>query len=530
MRRVLRPPQPRRRRGNQTLGPATHPTTRRHRTPAGPIPTFALVSVLPARTMNAPRLPGTAAKPRPPRSSALRAPTRRAFLRQAATAAGALALPCFVPASARGAGGLVSPNDRIQVAVIGLGAMGMGHLRLLLGRSETQVLAVCDVDRTRRDEGVRLAHQAYAAARTAGTYRGCDGYNDFREILARPDIDAVVIVTPDHWHSLMSAEAARAGKDIYCEKPVSLTLDEGRRLVEAVRRYGRVFQTGTQYRSIPVIRQVCDFVRAGGLGKLRGVYTIWMKSQVPTVGPSWMPLDPALPEQPTPDGLDWDLWVGPAPYRAYHSAYHRNPSPGVVPWVFCDAFGAGAVTGYHSHAADVIQYALGHETGGPVEIIHPSSGRYPTLTCRYADGTLLHHLEHWGQAKSLYHAVPDHVRLEGLFGGLFVGERGWVTSMSAAGQIEVGPRELAAELNLPTRGVNIGSNNHHRNWFDCLRTRALPCAHEEIGHRSAALGHLVNLTYTVGRSLAWDLDREEFAADPEANRLRRRALREPWRF
>lgn len=455
---------------------------------------------------------------------------RRTFLRSATAAAGGLAFPWLLPAAARGAGGLRPPSERINVGIIGLGAMGNGHLHLLLGRSETQVLAVCDVDRTRRDAGVQAAHNAYAAARAAGTYRGCAGYNDFREILARDDIDAVVIVTPDHWHSYIAAEAARAGKDIYCEKPVSLTIDEGRRLVEAVRRYGRIFQTGTQYRSIPVIGKICEFVRRGGLGKLKGVYTIWMKTQVPTLGPSPVPLDPILPEEPTPEGLDWNLWVGPAPYRAYNRAYHRNPSPGVVPWVFCDAFGAGAVTGYHSHAADVIQYAIGHEIGAPVEIIHPSSGRFPTLTCRYADGTLLHHLEHWGQAKSLYHAVPDHVRLEGLFGGLFVGERGWVTSMSAAGPIELGPPELAVEIGLPNRGVPIGSNTHHRNWFDCLRSRALPSAHEEIGHRSASLGHLVGISGALGRSLVWDPVREEFENDETANRLRRRTPREPWRF
>lgn len=457
-------------------------------------------------------------------------PSRRAFLSRAAGVAAGCAVPMILPGSVLGANGAVPPNERLQVGVIGLGAMGSGHLHVLLGRSETQVLAVCDVDKTRRDAGVQRANQAYAAARGAGTYAGCAGYNDYRDVLARDDIDAVVIVTPDHWHSLMSADAARAGKDIYCEKPVSLTLDEGRRLVEAVRRYGRVFQTGTQYRSIPVIRRVCEFVRGGGLGKLKAVYTIWMKSHIPTLAPSFVPRDPELPEEPLPEGLDWNLWVGPATYRGYNRAYHRNPSPGVVPWVFCEAFGAGAVTGYHSHAADVIQYAIGHETGSPVEIIHPSSGRYPTLTCRYADGTLVHHLEHWGQAKSLYQAVPSHVRLEGLFGGLFVGERGWVTSMSASGDIEVGPPELASALGLRSRGVPIGSNTHHRNWFDCVRSRALPSAHEEIGHRSAAMGHLVTLAYALGRSLTWDPAREEFAGDPEANRLRRRALREPWRF
>lgn len=457
--------------------------------------------------------------------------SRRVFLRQAVVAAGALGSgPWLVPARVFGAGGAAPPSERINVGLIGRGLMGRGHLHVLLGRQETQVLAVCDVDRTRCEEGRRIADQTYAALRSKGSYRGCAAYNDYRELLARPDIDAVVIATPDHWHSLQSIDAARAGKDVYCEKPVSLTIQEGRELVQAIRRHGRVFQTGTQYRSIPTIRAVCEFVRRGGLGRLKGVFTIWGQYDIPTVGRSFVPLDPPLPAEPVPEELDWDLWVGPARWRPYNSAYHRNPPPGVVPWVFCEAFGAGPVTGYHSHAADVIQYALGQETSGPVEILHPSDGGFPTLTCRYADGTLLHHVEAWDQVKRLYQAVPANARLEGLFGGLFVGERGWITSMSAAGPIEVHPPELLEELKLTTRQVNIGANNHHANWFECLRTRRQPSSHEEIGHRSASLGHLVTIAYKLGRSLRWDPAKEEFVGDDEANRLRARALRAPWRL
>jgi hypothetical protein len=429
----------------------------------------------------------------------------------------------------RGGDGSAPPSERITVGLIGRGLMGSGHLRVFLGRKETQVLAVCDVDRSRCEEGQRLANDAYAADRPSGTYRGCAAYNDYRELLARSDIDAVVIVTPDHWHSLQSVDAAAAGKDVYCEKPVSLTIQEGRRLVEAVRRNGCVFQTGTQYRSIPTIRQVCEFVRRGGLGRVKQVFTIWGKTHVPTLGPSYVPLDPVLPADPVPEGLDWDLWVGPATWRPYNSAYHRNPPPGVVPWVFCDAFGAGAVTGYQSHAADVIQYALGVETSGPVEVLHPRGGEFPTLTFRYANGTLLHHVDHWGQVKELYHAVPANARLAGNFGGVFVGERGWVTSMSTGGRIEGGPASLFDEMQLTTREVNIGANNHHANWLECIRTRARPSSHEEIGHRSASLGHLATISYTLERSLKWDPATEEFRGDEQANRLRSRALREPWR-
>ncbi len=467
-------------------------------------------------------------KPRSPQA-ALRAAqiTRRQFLGRAAMASGVVAVPWIIPASAHGAGGAVAPSQRITIGLIGRGCMGRGHLNLLVGRRETQVLAVCDVDRERREDGRRLVEETYAAERASGVYHGCAACNDFREVLARPDVDAVVIATPDHWHTPISILAAEAGKDVYCEKQVSVTIRESRRLVETVRRHGRVFQTGTQYRSIPRIRQVCEFVRAGGLGRVKSVFTIWGQYQIPNVGPSYVPLDPALDAEPTPEGLDWDLWVGPATWRPYSHHYHRNPIPGVVPWVFSEAFGVVAATGYQSHAADVIQYALGKETSGPVEILHPSSGAFPTLTFRYANGTLLHHVDNWGMVKDVYKAVPATARLAGGFGGLFVGERGWLTSMSVGGPIEGGPASLFAEMKLQLREDDL-SNNHHSNWFECLRTRARPSAHEEIGHRSASLGHLAIIAYRLGRSLKWDPVKEEFAGDEQANRLLSRSQRAPW--
>lgn len=455
--------------------------------------------------------------------------TRREFLQRTVLLAAASAGPLIIPSSVLGANGSPPPSERINIGLIGRGLMGRGHLRVLLGRKDAQVLAVCDVDRSRCEEGRRIVEETYAADRSSGTYRGCAAYNDYRELIARPDIDAVVIVTPDHWHALASCDAAAAGKDVYCEKPVSLTIAEGRNLVEAVRRNGCVFQTGTHYRSIPSIRQVCEFVRRGGLGRVKQVFTFWGKTDVPKFGPSYVPLDPSLSAEPVPQGLDWNLWVGPATWRPYNSAYHRNPPPGVVPWVFCDAFGAGAITGYQSHAADVIQYALGMETSGPVEICHPSDGEFPTLTFRYANGTLLHHVDHLGQVKDVYHAVPANARLAGMFGGIFVGERGWVTANSNGGPIEAQPETLFQEMRLTSREVNIGANNHHANWFECLRTRASPSSHEEIGHRSASLGHLATISYTLERSLKWNPSAEEFSGDAEANRLRSRAMREPWR-
>ncbi len=456
--------------------------------------------------------------------------TRREFLGRTGYMAAAITVPWIVPAWVRGAATAPPPSERITVGLIGHGAMGRGHLHRLAGDREVQLLAVCDVDRVRCEEAQKWVEETYAAREPNRQYKGCAAYNDYRELLARPDIDAVVVVTPDHWHTLQAIHAVEAGKDVYCEKPISLNVQEGRRLVETVRRYGRVFQTGTQYRSISTIRRVCEFVRGGGLGKVNSVFTTWGKIGRRLGVDSYAPLHFALPPEPVPDGLDWDLWVGPAPWQPYNNAYHRNPSPGVVPWAFSEDFGAAAVTWYHSHAADVIQYALGMENSGPVDFIHPSSGAYPTLTCRYANGTLLHLVDNWEMVKSIYKAVPATARLAGNFGGIFVGERGWITSMSTGGPIEGGPDGLFADMKLPTREVNIGDNNHHANWFECIRTRRPTSCGPEIGHRGASLGHLTIITYKLQRSLKWDPVKEEFPGDDAANRLLGRSMRSPWRL
>jgi hypothetical protein len=469
--------------------------------------------------------------------------TRRRFLERSFAAAAVLALPELIPASVWSADGTVAPSNRITVGLIGKGAMGSGHLERLAYDPAFQLVAVCEVDRTRREAGVQAVEAIYAA--TQAGYHGCVGYQDYRELLGRTDIDAVLIATPDHWHALQSIDAAKAGKDVYCEKPLSMTISESRRLVETVRRYGRVFQTGTQYRSIPAIRQVCQFIRSGRLGKIKSVFTPYsplssfmsaarFKDQAAVLnleqcGKAYVPMDFALPAEPVPEGLDWAMWVGPAPWRDYHRLYHTNPSPGVVPWSFCDAFGVTSSTWFLSHAADVIQWALGFENSGPVEIIHPSSGRYPTLTCQYASGTLLHLVDHWGMVKDVYHALPPTARLAGNFGGLFIGERGWLTTMSAGGRLEGEPESLFEEMNLKRAPeVNIGSNNHHANWLECIRSRKAPSADEEIGHRTASLGHLANLACWTGRSLKYDPARERFLGDESANRLLSRPMRAPW--
>jgi hypothetical protein len=200
----------------------------------------------------------------------------------------------------------------------------------------------------------------------------------------------------------------------------------------------------------------------------------------------------------------------------------------VVPWSFDSAFGVASTTWHFSHATDVIQYALGMERSNPVEWIHPSTGQFPTMTGKYANGTLLHFVDHLGQIKDLYHAVPADARLAGMFGGVFVGEKGWITTLSSGGAIEGGPDSLFKELGLKTREVNIGSNNHHANWLECIHSRKKPNAEEEIGHRSASTGHLAMISFRLGRSLKWDPVKELFPDDAEANRLLGRTPRKPW--
>jgi len=473
--------------------------------------------------------------------------SRRQFLRSTLVFGGLAAAPHFLPSSVFGADGTVAPSNRVTVALLGRGAMGSGHLHRLAYDNKFQLLAVCDVDEARREAGVKSVDEIYAATQPDGSYKGCAGYKEYREVLARSDIDAVLIATPDHWHTQQSVDAARAGKDIYCEKPLTLTIEEGQRLMQAVRRYGRVFQTGTQYRSIPAIRKVCRFIRDGRLGKIKSVFTNlhplsnWIaaeryKPYAQVIEPAkltktYVPMDFALPEEPVPQGLDWDMWVGPAPWRPYNQAYHVNPSPGVVPWSFSDAFGVTSSTWFLSHASDVIQWALGYERSGPVDIVHPHGGEFPTPTVRYANGTLLHFIEDWRQVKELYHAVPDHARLAGLFGGVFVGERGWVTTMATGGRIEGEPESLFDEMGLVrTPEVNIGSNDHHANWLECIHTRKSPSADEEIGHRTAALAHLLNISFWTGQSLKWDPEKEVFWGNDPANRLLSKARRAPWRI
>jgi len=444
---------------------------------------------------------------------------RRQILKSAVAAGGVVAAPWVISATALGKNGAVAPSNRITVGGIGIGMMGQGHLRCFLGYPESQVLAVCDVDQWRRENAKTNVEQTYAAAQTSGAYRGCQAYTDLRDLLARDDIDAVVVATGDNWHATASVMAVKSGKDVYCEKPISLTIREARAMADSARRYGRVFQIGLQQRSTPEFQKACGLVQKGAIGKVKIVYVCFPGTSD----------DVSLPTEPVPEGLDWDQWLGPAPWRPFNGRFHRyGRPPHVVPWHFCRDFGGGNLTSNAVHAFDVVQWGLGMDESNPVEVIPPETGEYPVLTYKYANGVLLQ--VDW-KLNPETQFVPEGwdvgTRIQN-FGALFVGEDGWI-HVGRQGYLRAHPKEIleqpAGEPD-PWHPVN----NHHQDWLHCIETRQRPACDVSIGCRSTIVSHLGCIAHWTGRALKWDPVKEEFLGDEEANRLRWRAMREPWKI
>jgi predicted dehydrogenase len=426
--------------------------------------------------------------------------------------------PWVIPSSALGADGATAPSNRVTLGFVGVGMMGQGHLALLLHHPDAQVLAVCDVDRWRREHARTAAEQVYAARRASGVYRGCSTYIDLRELMARQDIDAVVIVTGDRWHAVATAMAAKAGKDIYVEKPISLTIAEARAMADVVRRYGRICQVGLQQRSAREFRLACALARDGALGKVDRIYVIMSGASG----------DVNLPAEPVPESLQWDLWLGPSPWRPFNHRYVYLGRPlNVVPWDFCRDFGGGALTSGAVHALDVVQWGLGMDRSGPVEVAAPETGLYPDLTFKYANGVLVHVVD--GRLDRRKHAIPkgwDESTPIQAFGALFVGERGWI-HVGRQGYLTSFPAEIVKDV--PGRySPFLAPPSHHQNWLDAIRTRQPPACDVAIGCQSTIVAHLGCIARWTGRPLKWDPIQERFPEDEEANRLRSRALREPW--
>ena len=426
--------------------------------------------------------------------------TRRGFL---TAAAAAVAAPYVLRATALGAAGRKPPSDRITLGMIGMGTQGNGHLGGahggawnaqrpggFLAREDVHVLAVCDVDRGRRENAKKKVESVYAGKHGKGTYKGCAAYNDFRDLVTREDIDVVCIATPDHWHALISIWACRYGKDVYCEKPMTRFIREGPAMIEAARLHGRIIQAGTQQRSSPAFRRACELVRNGRIGKVQTVH-------VNVGGPSSHRIDSP---QPVPPGLDWEMWLGPAPWRPYH--------PGPHPGGFRNYrdFSGGGMTDWGAHHYDIAQWALGMDETGPVEI-DASKGQ---CVYKYANGVVMFH----GGAG---------------FGDItFTGTKGRVGT--GRWYVKTEPPELLKEPLGPDDVHLYESNNHADNFLECVRTRRRPIADPAVIHRSVSVCHLGNIAYWLKRPLKWDPEKEEFVGDEEANRWVSRAMREPWRL
>ena len=415
--------------------------------------------------------------------------SRRGFMRSAA----AMTAPLIVPSSVWGSDG-VSPGERITMGCIGIGGMGTLDLQNFLGSADVRILAVCDVHGTRRERAKALVDERYQN-------RDCAAYNDFREVLARDDIDAVMIATPDHWHALISMAAARAGKDIYCEKPISVTVSEGRAVVEAMDMYGRVYQSGTQRRSIGCFRFAVDVARSGMIGRLHTIHTYLSEGLV----------CPVQRPEPVPEGFDYDLWLGPAPYEPYTT----KRCQGSFRWIF--DYSGGQLTDIGAHFNDLAQWGRDSELSGPIlyegRAEFPKEGLFNTpvryhVEATYADGV-----------KLIYHDTsPRAVRFEG--------DEGWV-SVDDDGNVDASPKSILRTRRIMKQNY-ANWQGHHRDFLDCVKTRVRTIAPPEVAQRSTTTCHVGNICLRLGRPLRWSLQTERFVDDPEADRMLARTMRAPW--
>jgi hypothetical protein len=421
--------------------------------------------------------------------------TRRDFLARTAAGAG-MAVPYLVRSSALGKAGKVAASERITLGMIGTGDHGRGvNLSTFLTFSDARVVAVCDAVREQRELARGMVNSKYGN-------QDCAVYGDFREVLARPDIDAVMISTPDHWHVPISIAAAQAGKDVECEKP-TLTVEQGRRLVETMKRYNRVFQWSTEDRAVDVYHRMCELVRNGRIGK---IHTI--KVELPS-GPA----QPGNPQpMPVPDGFDYDMWLGPAPWAPYtkdRCLYNFR-------WLL--DYSGGELTDWGAHLLDGAQWGNNTEHTGPVEVegkgVFWREGLYNTakefhIEYTYADGV-----------KLIVNSGTPSLRFEGTDG--WIGNRGWRAPLQAE------PASILDSVIGPNEIHLYTAQSEQRNFLDCVKSRQECYFPPEIGQRCFTIAHIGNIAMMLGRKLKWNPETERFTNDDEANRMLGRAMRSPW--
>lgn len=421
--------------------------------------------------------------------------SRRRFL---STAAAAAVAPYVIPSGVLAAEKRAGANDRIGIGYIGAGRRA--HQLMGLPK-DGQIVAAADAYLPRAEE---------VATKNRGK-----AYQDYRKLLESRDVDAVFIATPDHWRALATIHACQAGKDVYGEKPMTLTIREGRLMTDAVRKYNRVFQTGSQQRSMAVNRVACQAVRDGLIGKIKMV----IASNYPS------PWECDLPEQPVPEGLDWDMWCGPTEVVPFHNdIFTPRANPG---WISFRPWSGGEVTGWGAHGLDQIQWALGMCKTGPVEIWTEG----PALKAPvYSKPESRKRGEELCQKPSVLYRYANGVTVKldkGPGGGaIFIGEKGTITI--DRGIFKSDPKEIA-EAAIKESGIRVSqSENHIGDWFDAMKSRQEPIADVEIGHRSSTVCHLINIARWLGRKLQWDPDKEQFIDDDEANKLVDRPRRKPY--
>ncbi|MBM3294585.1 MAG: Gfo/Idh/MocA family oxidoreductase [Candidatus Aminicenantes bacterium] len=428
---------------------------------------------------------------------------RRDFLKAAGSAAaGAAAFPTIIRASALGLNGSIAPSERIVMAGIGFGMMGIPNMEAFLEKDDVQWAAVCDLDKEHLAQARGIVDKKYGR-------KDCAAYADYRELLLRRDIDAVSIAVPDHWHAILSIACARNGWDIYGEKPLTHSLAEGRALCDAVRRYGRVWQTGSWQRSVENFHRACELVRNGRIGKILRVEVGLPQGHhdfAKTFGQEKI--------TPPPPELDYETWLGPAPVWPYCKArVHMN-------WRWNMDFGGGQLMDWVGHHLDIAHWALGFDETGPAEItgrgefpttgIYNSALRYRVET-KYADGTPII-------------LAGGHYDIQG--GTKWIGEQGWI--WVDRGGFETQPAHLVHEVVGPNETKLPRSRDHYQNFLEAVRTRGRTIAPCETAHRSASVGHLAVIAIETGRTIRWDPAAEKILGDPEAERLLGRSYRKPY--
>jgi predicted dehydrogenase len=421
-----------------------------------------------------------------------RSVSRRRFLQ---TATAAVVAPTIIPGSALGLDSSIPPSERIIMGCIGVGGQGTRQMAGgiwspeggFIAQQQVQVVAVCDANRHNRENARNIVNQRYGN-------KDCAAYVDFRELLERSDISAILSATGDRWHSYVGMAAARAGKDVYSEKPVSVTIAEARALANTVRRYGVIFQIGTQQRSMRNFRFACELVRNGYLGDVKRV----IGDLVPGFPPHC-----DLPAQPVPDWLNYDLWLGPAPWRPFNQ--------GVVGgWMGWFDYSGGDMTNWGAHVMDIVQWGLGMDDSGPLEVIPPDGKEFKVLTYRYPKNVIAVIDRTPGMSKGII--------FEGTKGTVRVSREVFETEPASLKKVTLGPTEIRLHE----------SDNHHTDFLNSVRTRERNASDAEIACRSISVCHMGNIAIYLNRPLKWDARKEQFIDDAEANQMLHREPRAPW--